>query len=59
MQDRRFRPNSDRIGNSFLPGQGFMKGFIDLVFNPRGDSSSWDWKSNFLGNRAETTIAGG
>jgi exodeoxyribonuclease V beta subunit len=38
---------------TFSPSRGFIKGFIDLVF--RQDRRFWlaDWKSNWLGNRAE------
>jgi exodeoxyribonuclease V beta subunit len=38
---------------NFLPAQGFMKGFIDLVFQFQGRFYLVDWKSNFLGNRVE------
>jgi exodeoxyribonuclease V beta subunit len=37
----------------FSPARGFMKGFIDLVFQFKGRFYIVDWKSNFLGNRAE------
>jgi exodeoxyribonuclease V beta subunit len=37
----------------FSPAMGFMKGFIDLVFQYQGRFFLVDWKSNFLGNRAE------
>ena len=33
--------------------EGFVKGFIDLVFQFEGRFYIVDWKSNFLGNRAE------
>lgn len=33
----------------FSPRQGFMKGFIDLVFLHNGKYFLIDWKSNFLG----------
>ena len=38
---------------NFLPAQGFMKGFIDLVFQFQGRFYLVDWKSNFLGSRVE------
>ena len=34
---------------SFSPTKGFMKGFIDLVFQFHGRFYLVDWKSNFLG----------
>ncbi len=37
----------------FSPARGFMKGFIDLVFQFRERFYIVDWKSNFLGNRVE------
>lgn len=37
----------------FHPVKGFMKGFIDLVFQYRERFYIVDWKSNFLGNRIE------
>ncbi len=37
----------------FSPSQGFMKGFMDLVFYFRGKYYLVDWKSNFLGSRME------
>ncbi|MGA2957941.1 MAG: exodeoxyribonuclease V subunit beta, partial [Thermodesulfobacteriota bacterium] len=43
-----------QIGNlNFLPAQGFMKGFIDLIFQSQGKYYLVDWKSNFLGSRVE------
>ncbi|GBC62046.1 exodeoxyribonuclease V subunit beta [Desulfonema ishimotonii] len=40
----------DRIGKlSFSPVQGFMKGFIDMVFRSGDRFYVVDWKSNFLG----------
>jgi len=45
---------SDYIGRlNFSPVQGFMKGFIDMVF--QFDDRFWliDWKSNFLGDKSE------
>ena len=38
---------------NFFPAQGFMKGFIDLVFQFQGRFYLVDWKSNFLGSRVE------
>ena len=40
-----------RLG--FKPVRGFVKGFIDLVFLFNGRYYLLDWKSNWLGNRAE------
>lgn len=37
----------------FDPVRGFMKGFIDLVFERSGRFYLVDWKSNWLGNRVE------
>jgi exodeoxyribonuclease V beta subunit len=37
----------------FHPARGFMKGFIDLVFQSNGRFYLVDWKSNFLGPRLE------
>ncbi len=37
----------------FQPAHGFMKGFIDLVFQFQGRFFLVDWKSNFLGARVE------
>jgi len=41
----------DRLG--FKPAGGFVKGFIDLVFRFEGRFYIVDWKSNWLGHRAE------
>lgn len=38
---------------NFAPAKGFMKGFIDLVFQFDGRFYLVDWKSNFLGDRIE------
>jgi len=35
---------------NFSPARGFMKGFIDLVFEFRGEFFLADWKSNYLGS---------
>jgi exodeoxyribonuclease V beta subunit len=37
----------------FTPVRGFMKGFIDLVFQFKSRFYLVDWKSNFLGSRIE------
>jgi exodeoxyribonuclease V beta subunit len=37
----------------FSPTRGFMKGFMDLVFQWRDRFYLVDWKSNFLGSRIE------
>ena len=34
---------------SFIPAEGFMKGYIDLIFKKHGRYFIIDWKSNFLG----------
>jgi exodeoxyribonuclease V beta subunit len=41
----------DRL--EFSPVRGFMKGFVDLVFQFEGRFYLVDWKSNFLGDRVE------
>ncbi|NNL41626.1 MAG: hypothetical protein HKO79_03970, partial [Desulfobacterales bacterium] len=38
---------------SFMPSEGFMKGYIDLVFQHSGKFYLVDWKSNYLGNQVE------
>ena len=44
----------ERIGQlDFVPVKGFMKGFIDMVFQFQGRFYLVDWKSNFLGSRVE------
>jgi exodeoxyribonuclease V beta subunit len=44
----------ERIGSlRFQPVEGFMKGYIDLVFRHDGRFYLVDWKSNHLGNRLE------
>jgi len=35
---------------NFVPARGFMRGFIDLVFQSQGRFYLVDWKSNFLGS---------
>ncbi|MCP4105418.1 MAG: exodeoxyribonuclease V subunit beta [Desulfobacteraceae bacterium] len=37
----------------FSPVQGFMKGFIDMIFQFQGRFYLADWKSNFLGAKTE------
>ena len=37
----------------FTPVRGFMKGFIDMVFQFQNRFYLVDWKSNFLGNRVD------
>jgi len=37
----------------FEPAQGFMRGFMDLVFSFDGRFYLIDWKSNYLGSRVE------
>ena len=53
--DTHFSPHfPERIeDHAFSPVRGFMKGFIDLVFQFKGRFYIIDWKSNFLGNRVE------
>ena len=46
-----FAERLERLG--FKPARGFIKGFIDLVFRFDGRFYIVDWKSNWLGNRAE------
>ena len=40
-------------GLSFSPVKGYLKGFIDLIFQVNGRFAVLDWKSNHLGNCAE------
>jgi len=43
----------ERIGNlRFSPTRGYMRGFIDLVFQWKDRFYLVDWKSNHLGNQA-------
>jgi exodeoxyribonuclease V beta subunit len=43
-------PLRDQVDNlEFAPAQGFMKGFIDLVFEAHGRFYVVDYKSNWLG----------
>ena len=46
-------PASSRTAVSPAQLQGFLKGFIDLIFRFEGRYHVVDWKSNLLGNRAE------
>jgi exodeoxyribonuclease V beta subunit len=44
--------DSSAIGRlDFAPLQGFMKGFMDLVWHHAGRYYLLDWKSNYLGDR--------
>lgn len=43
-----FREKVGRL--EFLPVRGFMKGYIDMVFQFQGRFYLVDWKSNFLGS---------
>lgn len=49
--DERGGPEQNRL--HFPPLSGFMKGFIDLVFEYKGLYYLGDWKSNDLGERSE------
>ncbi|MFC1843739.1 exodeoxyribonuclease V subunit beta [Thermodesulfobacteriota bacterium] len=44
----RLEQQMDRL--NFSPARGFMKGFIDLVFEFQGKFFLADWKSNYLGS---------
>jgi exodeoxyribonuclease V beta subunit len=44
----------DRL--QFAPANGFMKGFIDLVFERSGRFYFVDWKSNWLGTDASSYV---
>ena len=45
---------SERLGRlAYSPAAGFMKGYVDLVFEHRGKFFLVDWKSNYLGPRIE------
>jgi exodeoxyribonuclease V beta subunit len=44
----KFIKSIDKLG--FIPHRGFLKGFIDLVFQYKGKYYIVDWKSNHLGN---------
>ena len=44
----RLEQQLDRL--NFSPARGFMKGFIDLVFEFQGKFFLADWKSNYLGS---------
>jgi exodeoxyribonuclease V beta subunit len=46
-----FRDELERL--TFAPTQGYMKGFIDLVFEAEGRYYLADYKSNWLGNTPE------
>ena len=38
---------------SFAPCNGFMKGYIDMVFHHEGRFYLLDWKTNYLGSTAD------
>lgn len=38
---------------TFAPSRGFMRGFIDLIFEFKGKFYLVDWKSNYLGPHSE------
>lgn len=45
---------SGRLGKLvFSSSEGFMKGYIDMIFHEKGRYYLVDWKSNFLGSRIE------
>jgi exodeoxyribonuclease V beta subunit len=46
-----FAKQLDRL--TFAPSRGFMRGFIDLVFEYQGKFYLTDWKSNYLGSHIE------
>lgn len=46
-----FPSNMERL--SFLPSKGFMKGYIDMIFQYEDKFYLVDWKSNHLGNITE------
>ncbi|MCF8069985.1 MAG: exodeoxyribonuclease V subunit beta [Desulfobacterales bacterium] len=44
---------SEQLGQlTFSPAEGFLKGFIDLIFRKNDKYYLLDWKSNFLGDNA-------
>jgi len=48
------RKFADKLGRlAFSPHQGFLRGFIDLVFLYKGKYYLVDWKSNYLGPSPE------
>jgi exodeoxyribonuclease V beta subunit len=47
------RATADQTKLNFPPVRGFLKGFIDLVFEYDGQYYLADWKSNDLGDRYE------
>ena len=49
----RRQKTADKNKLNFPPVQGFLKGFIDLVFEYDGQYYLVDWKSNDLGDRYE------
>jgi exodeoxyribonuclease V beta subunit len=45
---------AERLGDlTFTPAGGYMRGYIDMVFNHRGRFYLVDWKSNYLGGLIE------
>jgi exodeoxyribonuclease V beta subunit len=47
-------PIDETLGRiTFSPFKGFMKGYIDLIFEHKGRYYLVDWKSNYLGNHIE------
>jgi exodeoxyribonuclease V beta subunit len=45
---------AERLQNlTFTPAGGYMRGYIDMVFNHRGRFYLVDWKSNYLGSQIE------
>jgi exodeoxyribonuclease V beta subunit len=51
---------ADELGQlGFLPLQGWLRGFIDLVFTAGGRWYVLDWKSNHLGPRPEDYASAG
>jgi len=53
-QDATLQGAADSVEKlSFEPLQGFMRGYIDLVFEHEGSWYVADYKSNFLGTQAE------
>jgi len=70
LQPADFRALFDGYGNEaldpeelgqlrFSPVEGFLRGFIDLLFRRDGRYYIVDWKSNWLGNRPEDYDASG
>ncbi len=51
LPETRFSETLGRL--QFSPARGFLKGFIDLVFEHKGRFYIADWKSNWIGSSAE------